>query len=82
MEQRGGTVAGAARVTNIETVQKIEKETARGDAASPSEGERWLKTLVLMAPDIFHVTVACRTSAVAGMAMAIRKIAEKAEEEV
>ena len=82
MEQRGGTAAGAACVTNIETVQKIEKETAQGDAANPLEVERRLKTLVLMAPDIFDVTVACLTSAVAGIAMAIRKVAEKAKEEV
>lgn len=63
-----------------ETVQKIEKETAKGDAANPSKVERWLKTLALMASDIFDVTVACLTSPVAGIAAVIRKVAEKAKE--
>jgi len=65
-----------------ETVQKIQEEAARGKAANPSKIERWLKTLALMASDIFDVTVACLTNPVAGIATVICKVAEKAREEV
>jgi len=64
-----------------ETVKKIEEENALGDQANPNKVERWLKTLAMMAPDIFEVAVATLTSPVAGVAAVIRKVAEKAKEE-
>jgi len=64
-----------------ETVQKVEKEAAKGEAANPSKVERWLKTLALMAPDILEVTAACLLNPVAGVATVIRKVAEKAKAE-
>lgn len=36
-----------------ETVQKIQQEAAKGEEANPNKVERWLKTLSLMASDIF-----------------------------
>jgi hypothetical protein len=51
-----------------ETVRKIQREAAKGEAANPNRVARWLKTLALMASDIFDVTVACLTSPVAGIA--------------
>jgi hypothetical protein len=64
-----------------ETVQKVQQETAKGEGANPNKVERWLKTLALMASDIFDVTVACLTSPGTGIAAVIRKVAEKAKAE-
>jgi hypothetical protein len=64
-----------------ETVQKIETEAAKGDKASPDKVERWLKNLVMMAPDILDVTVATLLNPAAGVATVIRKVAEKAKTE-
>lgn len=64
-----------------ETVQKIEQEAKKGDEANPTKVERWLKTLKDMAPDIGDVTIACLTNPAAGVAMVIKKIAEKAKAE-
>ncbi|NJN95806.1 MAG: hypothetical protein HC875_17735 [Anaerolineales bacterium] len=64
-----------------DTVQKIEQEVEKGEEANPSKVERWLKTLKGMAPDIGDVTIACLTNPAAGVAMVIKKIAEKAKVE-
>jgi hypothetical protein len=64
-----------------ETVQKIQGEVAKGEEANPNRVERWLKTLAIMADDIFEVTVACLSNPVAGVATVIRKVTEKAKEE-
>ncbi|MEJ2265389.1 MAG: hypothetical protein P8X95_18240 [Anaerolineales bacterium] len=64
-----------------ETVQKVQEEAAKGEEANPNKVERWLRFLGSMAPDILDVTVACLTNPVAGVATAIRKIAEKAQAE-
>ena len=63
------------------TVQNIEKEVQKGEEANPSKVERWLKTLALIAPDIFEVTLATLASPAAGIATVIRKVAEKARQE-
>jgi hypothetical protein len=65
----------------IETVQKIQGEVAKREEANPNRVERWLKTLAIMADDIFEVTVACLTSPAAGIATVVHKVAEKAKEE-
>ncbi len=65
----------------VGTVEKIQKEVAKGEQANPTWVERRLKTLALMAPDIFEVTVACLTHPLAGIATIIRKVAEKAKAE-
>ncbi len=64
-----------------ETVQKIEREVSKGEQANPKKVERWLRTLALMAEDIFEVTAACLTSPAAGIATVIRKVVDKAKEE-
>lgn len=64
-----------------ETVAKIEQEVKKGEAANESKVGRWLKTLQGMAPDIGDVTIACLTNPAAGVAMVIKKIAEKANTE-
>ena len=45
----------------------------------PNKVERWLKFLADMAPDILEVTAATLANPIAGVATAIRKIAEKAQ---
>jgi hypothetical protein len=62
------------------TVQKVQEEAAKGEAANPTKVERWLGNLAEMAPDILEVTVACLTNPAAGVAAVIRKVAEKARE--
>lgn len=64
-----------------DTVQKIQAEVAKGEQANANKVERWLKTLAMMADDIFEVTVACLTNPVVGVATVIRKIADKAKAE-
>jgi hypothetical protein len=64
-----------------ETVEKIEQEVTKGEAANESKVGRWLKTLQEMAPDIGEVTIACLTNPAAGVALVIKKIAEKAKAE-
>jgi hypothetical protein len=64
-----------------ETVRRIEEEVKKGEDAAPGKVERWLKTLALMAKDIFDVTVACLAHPVAGIAEVVRKVAAKARAE-
>jgi hypothetical protein len=61
-----------------ETVQKIQTEVVKSDQTNVKRVEQWLKTLALMAPDIFEVTVATLTNPLTGLGTVIRKIAEKA----
>ena len=64
-----------------ETVEKVEKEAAKGEKANPTKVERWLKFLGGMAPDILKVTAAALANPVAGVGTAIGLIAEKARAE-
>jgi hypothetical protein len=64
----------------VETVQRIEQETAKGEEANPAKVDRWLSTLSDMAPDIGEVVLSTLTNPAAGIATVIRKIAEKAKE--
>ena len=64
-----------------DTVQKIEKEAAKGEQANANKVERWLGFLADMAPDVLKVTAAALANPVAGVATAIRLIAEKAQAE-
>jgi hypothetical protein len=63
----------------VGTVKKIEKEAAKGDKANANKVGRWLRFLADMAPDIKKVTAAALANPAAGVATAIRKIAEKAQ---
>ncbi|MGE5139298.1 MAG: hypothetical protein ACM3JD_07550 [Rudaea sp.] len=68
----------AERKTQVaETVKKIEAEAAKGKAADPSKVEDALRKLAKMAPDILEVTAATLLNPVAGVASAIRKIAQR-----
>ena len=65
----------------IQTVQRIEQETVKGEEANPGKVERLLTTLSGMAPDIGEVVLASLTNPAAGIATVLRKIAEKAKAE-
>jgi hypothetical protein len=61
----------------VQTVESIRSEAAKGEQANPSKIERWLKGLAGVAPDIFDVTVASLTSPAAGVAAAVRTLADR-----
>jgi hypothetical protein len=60
-----------------ETVQRIEAEAGKGEEASSGKVQRWLKLLADAAPDILEVTAASLINPVAGVASAIRSVAER-----
>ena len=64
-----------------QTVQKIEGEAKKGEAADPNDLERWLNTLQEMAPDIFEVAIATWVNPIAGVGLVLKKVAEKAKTE-
>ncbi len=65
----------------VQQVDAIQQEAAKGEHANESKMQRWLRALGDAAPDILDVTVATLTNPVAGVALTIRKIAERAREE-
>ena len=64
-----------------ETVERIEREVRKGEAADPGKVERWLRFLAEMADDVFRVTVAALSHPAAGVAKAVQLIAQRAREE-
>lgn len=63
-----------------ENVKKIEEEVKKGKQADPAKVERWLKFVAAMSGDIFQVTAATLANPAAGVATAIRLIAQKAQQ--
>lgn len=63
-------------------VKRIETEVATGEKAEPAKVERWLRNLAAMAPDILDVTLGALTSPIAGISVAIQKIAQKMRSEI
>ncbi|MBF8284715.1 MAG: hypothetical protein HW378_3630 [Anaerolineales bacterium] len=61
-------------------VQRIEDEVKKGDHADTSKVEKAMKKIAGMSDDILKVVVASLTNPVAGVAEAIRLIAQKAKE--
>jgi hypothetical protein len=59
------------------TVQWIQAEAGKGEEANPGKVRRWLKALADAAPDILEVTVSSLMNPVAGVAAAIRSVAER-----
>ena len=58
-------------------VRKIEAEAAKGEGADTGKLERWMKTLVKMAPDIVEVMAASLGGPVAGFSVVFKKIVER-----
>ncbi len=64
-----------------DTVERIEQEVKKGEAANPTKVARWLRFLAGMADDIFQVTIATLSNPVTGVAKAIQLVAQKAKNE-
>jgi predicted ArsR family transcriptional regulator len=63
-------------------VQEMEEQVSQGESPGEASLERSLKGLGKMAPDILEVAVATLTNPLAGLSLTVRKIADKAAEEV
>jgi hypothetical protein len=59
-----------------ETLKKIVDEAGKGDNANAAKIERWLRQLKDIAPDILQVTAAALLNPIAGVAVAVMKVAE------
>jgi hypothetical protein len=64
-----------------ESVSRIQTEAGKGEEANPAKLQRWLRTLADVAPDILEVTVSSLINPAAGVASAIRRVAEKVWQE-
>ena len=62
-----------------ETVQRIEKETAKGDTAEEPKLERWVKNIAGMAPDILEVMAAAFGGPVSAAGAILKKVIERAK---
>jgi hypothetical protein len=60
-----------------DTLKQIVDEAKKGDAANSVKIERWLKQLKDIAPDILEVAAAALLNPVAGVAVAVMKVAER-----
>jgi hypothetical protein len=60
-----------------QTVGQVQREVAKGENANESKLRRWLKMLAELAPDVFDVTLAAIANPVAGVALAVRRVAER-----
>jgi hypothetical protein len=63
-----------------EMVQLIQQEVSRGTDANVKKVERWLKTLALMAGDVFEISVASLTHPEADAPIAVKQAAKNAQE--
>lgn len=64
-----------------ELVSRIQAEAGKGDEANPAKLQRWLRTLADVAPDILEVTISSLINPAAGVASAIRTVAERVWQE-
>jgi hypothetical protein len=58
-------------------VEEVQKETKKGEQADETVLQRRLRTIKRIAPDILEVVLAALTNPAAGIAVTIRKIAER-----
>ena len=65
----------------VAEVQRIEKEAAKNEQASPNRLERWLRNLANMAPDILDVIAASLGGPVSGATAVLAKIIDKVRSE-
>lgn len=64
----------------MDTVTKIEDEVKKGEQANPQKVERWLRSLAVMADDIFQVVAATLVHPMSGVGKIIQIIARRAKE--
>ena len=60
-----------------DTAQKLKDEVAKGEAANATKVERWLRTLLDLAPDVAEVALAALANPVAGAVTAISRLAQR-----
>ncbi|MCC7162672.1 MAG: CHAT domain-containing protein [Anaerolineae bacterium] len=58
-------------------VKQVESEANKGEQANAKKIERWLTDLKNIAPDILEITAAALLNPIAGVALAVAKIAER-----
>lgn len=63
-------------------VENIQAEASKGEDANPRKVERWLKMLAVIAPDILDVVLAALLSPTAAIAAVVRKVAERAKQDL
>lgn len=63
------------------TVKNIEQEARKGDAANEKKLDRWLRSLAVLAADIFDITVAALTGPQAAFAAVARRAAARVKQE-
>ncbi len=60
-----------------QTAKQVEQEAAKGSEADPDKVKKWLHTLGKLAPDVLEVVVNALTNPAAGVASAVRLVAEQ-----
>src|SRR5436309_5250557 len=60
-----------------ETVQRVEREVAKGEQADTERVERWLRGLADIAPDVLEVAVNALVNPAAAVASAVRALARR-----
>lgn len=60
------------------SVDKIQSEAKKGDKADPQRLERLINTIAIVAPDAFEVAIATLMNPLAGIGLALKKIADRA----
>lgn len=64
-----------------EIIQKIEKESSKGNDANEMKLGRWVENLGQMAPDILDVVLASLGGPVSGITAVVKKIADRAQQQ-
>lgn len=64
----------------VETVQKIEQETSKGEQANETKLTRWMDNLNKIAPDVIDVALASLGGPVSGVTAVLKKIADRARQ--
>ena len=65
----------------VETVQKIQEETSKGQQANETKLTRWIDNLNKMAPDVIDVALASLGGPVSGITAVLKKIADRARQQ-
>jgi len=65
----------------FEIIQKIEKESGKGNDANETKLGRWVENLAQMAPDILDVVLASLGGPVSGITAVVKKIADRAQQQ-
>ena len=62
-----------------DSVEKIQAEAKKGEQADPQRLERLINSIALVAPDAFEVAITTIMNPLAGIGLALKKIADRAK---